>query len=108
MEIQWAELVEDEEYETLEEKEDEAGPLRILKESFRNCGSLVKVRIPETVERVGIYAFADCLNLREMSIPFLFKHQSGYNWLETIELYGNRENKDNWVNKILTKIIVRN
>ena len=36
---------------------------------FRNCSSLKKVKLPETLTRIGDYAFMNVLNVEEMNLP---------------------------------------
>ena len=51
----------------------------IAEDAFAGCRTLIRVHIPDTVERIGTRAFEACIHLREINIPehFLFLKMLG-------------------------------
>ncbi|MBO4569540.1 MAG: leucine-rich repeat domain-containing protein [Candidatus Methanomethylophilaceae archaeon] len=43
--------------------------VEIAEKAFAKCSGLVSVKLPDTVETIGDYAFEDCSSLKEMTIP---------------------------------------
>ena len=79
---------------------------KVLDDScFQNCINLQRVRIPETVERLGTNVFYDCFKLKILEVPTLYPNDSGRNssWIEN-ELIISEANRINWIDPTFTTV----